>query len=80
MSKFTLGQQFWLLAAKPSKISISVALILGSVLASSLITWTIAFGSSDPDPRKPLGLCYLKLLATNCIPLDTNADANVSPL
>jgi len=74
MSKFTLGQQFWLLASNPSKISIWVALILGSVLALSLCSWTIALGSSDPDPKKPLGLWYLKLLPTKWIPLASKAD------
>ena len=79
-SKFTVGQQFWLSALNPSKISICVALMFGSVLPFPLITWTSAFVSSAPELNIPLGRWYLKLLPTKWTPLARSAEAKVSPL
>jgi len=55
MSKLTLGQQFWLVASKPSYNSISVALVFGSVIEESFPICKIALGSSEPHVIIPLG-------------------------
>ena len=78
MSKLTLGQQLTLFASNPSKSSCSVAFMFGSV-SPFLYNWTIAYGSSTPAPKKPLGLWYLKLLPTKWTPFAINAEAKVSP-
>ena len=54
ISNLTDGQQFWLLAFRPSTNSTSVAIMFGSERSPSC-NWTIAFGSSTPAPRKPRG-------------------------
>ena len=53
-AKRTLGQQFWLAAIRPSRSSIWVALVFGSVSAPTP-SWTRALGSSTPRENMPRG-------------------------
>ena len=78
-SKLRDGHLFWLSTTRPSKISICVAGILGSILDPTP-TLKSAFGSSDPMVSIPLGLWYLNERPTTLILWDIKALAKVSPL